>query len=74
VRAPRSDGHASVAELRLYERDPTLPLAAIERAVGAPRRPGATATAPHRQPVLHQPGPDGPCMEGRTEPLLLRPD
>jgi hypothetical protein len=74
VMAPNSDGKASVAELRLYEQDPGLPIEAIERAVAVERRPGASAEAPHREPVLHRPGPEGPCMIRRTEPLLLRPE
>jgi hypothetical protein len=72
--SPASRGDASVAELRLYERDPALPLGELRRAVEVERREGATADLPQRSPVLHRPGPQSPCMRGRTEPLLLRPD
>ncbi len=74
VMSPASDGRASVAELRLYEADPALPLAAIREAVDEERLPGASPDAPQREPVLHRPGRGSPCMVGRTEPLLLRPD
>jgi hypothetical protein len=74
IMSPASRGEASVAELRLYEADPALPLGELRQAVAVERREGSTADLPSREPVLHRPGRQSPCMRGRTEPLLLRPD
>ncbi len=74
VIARAADGRASIAELRIYEGDPGLPLDAMREAFAAPLEPGAPPDAPYREPLLHRPGAGAPCVDANGERPVLRPE